>query len=335
MVLRPGALSLWDTIPDAVLEPVTVKQNVSDDAVLWPMLWAMCSVGLFATTSDHRASWPLAGVISAVGLLLMIWLLVRFAPVIHYMMDSDGVHILGRKPREIPWISFTRFARWSTLYVVTGFVEDTRIRFIAPIRSDESSKRAQLAWIRHMRDHGTAMPIPDSLRRFTSPVAVVPDEVNIRLQRAYAWLPVLFFGILMLVVCVMPRIKPWGLDDSLMMLFTGLGAAVPSLAAAKYHVHADQSGLRKTTIFGIQNVAWSEVSSYKRLPGLYSPAGLELKDARGRVLGLSALTSSTGLQWDMLTSMIDARLAHLLPRPEEQPDYLSCPFDFEATNDRL
>lgn len=332
-VMHGPMLSFWDTIPDDVLQPVEVSGRVPDDAKIWPFLWTLCTAAAFVLGSDSRqTSWPWITLACGVAAAVMVWLLIRHAPVRRYIMDAEALHILGRRPRVIPWSSMTSIGSGAGPYytssVRTVTTSEGKISFVVPQGKDESSRRAQLAWIRHMREQGLAMMIPENLRLRAPAVLDVPDQVDIRLPRLYAWFLPCLFGSVAVLLPLIPRPRPWGIENTVAVSLMAVGAATAALAASRYHICGDQSGLLKTSLFGTRYLPWDEVSSYeKQIQGGYS-FGATLKDARGRVLRLTA-SGSNSLKWDMLTALMESKVPHFLLACEEQPSWLARPFNWE------
>lgn len=333
-ILHGAMLSFWDTIPEDVLQPVEVIERVPDEVILMPVLFAMCSGTAFVIMSDHRGAWLWIALVSMVGLALLAWRLVRNAPERHYIMNGEALQVLGKRPRRIPWSSVTSIDDSIPLFYGPGSVhaittDECRLLFVAPRGKDEPSQRAQLAWIKHTRAHGLAAVVPEKLRRPSPAVLDAPKLVDIRLPSFFVWFVPCAFGSLALLIPLMPRVRPWETGDTLATCFMATGAAILALAACRYHVRADESGLLKTTLYGTKRLLWTEVGSYENRSESGSSLGATLTDRQGRKLRLSATSGNSKLQWDALTTLMDRHLAHLLPPPEDQPSWLARPFSAE------
>jgi|GEM_PF-2134647 len=330
--LSGSALSFWDAIPDEVLGQAEISEKIPDEAIVWPIMWAMC-VGLaFAVTSDaSRAAWPWVGVAGSVGLATIVWLMARHMPERRYSMDSEYLRIHGKRPRMIPWSSVTRIRGASGLYtpgsVVVVQAADHRFAVAIPKGKDDSAHRAQLAWIRRRRECGDAVIVPDYLRRLAPALLEIPASVDIRPSLLFSSVLPGLLAMLLAVVILMPKARPQQPADVVFLCTIGLGAVMLAIAGRINHTRANSEGVFKRTIFGVRRVNWSEVAGYSatRWRPHSSGSSRTLKDAQGRVLLVLSTENVLSPRWDELTAIADSKLAHLLPGDGDQPSWLAVP----------
>ncbi len=330
-LLQIEELSLWDTVPDEALEPVEVKQSIAPDRIGGPVIWALLTGMAFMWSSDCRQFWPWIGAASLVSLALVVRHMIRNPSEYHYIMEAQGLRLMGRRSRFIPWGAVTGI-KGSAPRSLTVTTNEGRAVFVGPQGKNEATHRANLAWIRHKRDLGMAVPIPDHLRLMPTLADSVAERLDLRMssyaKRFYASRAAIF---VLLAIVAPPLRGGYNRGDIIAGCAAVLATALVYLACSVYHVTAGKRGIVRTSMLGTKRVQWSDVAKYERntTPKPNSPRCIKLKDARGRLL--IALGQDFVPDWYQVLAYTDARLAHLLPRPEDQPAYLARPFDFEAS----
>jgi len=330
-VLADGPLSLWDTIPDAALEKVELNLRVSDETYIYPVLYLMLMAIPFVVTSEHRSWWPWIGLTALLGAGVLVYFSRKNPPARHYVLTPEYVEVLGHSPCRIPWTNITARSRQMTslcgaVYRICS--DEGHVDLLAPLGYDPDSLRAKLALIRHLREIGRTIMIPRGLRLPAAPRVNLPDKLDIRLPRLFVWFLPGVLTLLVGIAVVMPRVRPWGTGDTVMMLVISVSGWFAALAAHKYRIFADSEGITKTSVWGRKSVRWSDVAVYERNPAPLKQdqtACIKLKNGDGRLL-LSLVPSNIQADWNVLTSYTDSKLSHLLPPPEEQPSWLARPF---------
>lgn len=332
MMLHGRPLSLWDTIPDAVLERVEVKAGIAQDLCARAIMYVLCVAMLFVGASDHREYWPWIGLASLIAGALIAYFTKRNAPAGHYVLTRECLEILGKTPRRIPWSSLTARSSesaWLSPAVERICTADECVHLLAPTGSDPDSLRARLALIRHLREAGRTMMIPDGLRLASPPVTDLPSGLDIRLPRIFVWFFPTLMTVFMALMAVMPRIRPWRTGDASVALTIAAFGWLVGLAAGRFRIHADNEGITKSGIFGRKSIRWSDVTSYKRsspVPQSSRSLSLEISGPDGGAMIRIVADLLLAHDWGVLTAYIDSKLAHLLPPPEEQPSWLARPF---------
>lgn len=329
-LLRTVELSLWDSIPGEALESVEVKERAASDRTIRLFTLALLTGMAFMWSSDYRQFWPWIGIASLVSLAIMVRNIAKNPIECHYVIDSQGLRILGKGSHFIAWNTVTNI-RGSAPRTITVTTNEGKALLVGPQGNKEKAQRAILAWIRHKRDLGMAVPIPDHLRLVQSLVGSPAERLDLRMpsyaRYCYASGP----GLLALLAIIAPPFRGgYNRDDIIAGCAVLLATALVYLACSVYHVTADEREIVRTCILGTKRVQWSDVVKYERniMPKPNSPRRIKLKDAHGNVL--ISLGQDFVPDWYQLVAYVDIRLAHLLPRPEEQPAYLSRPFNFEV-----
>lgn len=329
MIIDSRPLSFWDTIPDAVLEPVEVNLPVPQDTYSWLFVYALFAGSAFVFTSDHhRAAWPWIGVATLAGAGLLIHFVRKQAPVRHYVLTPDHVEILGNSPHKLRWADVTGACGGPIGHYATGVrfrTNDDQVVVLTPTGSDPNAKRAKLALIRHLREAGQTVMIPKALRIQVKQPLALPAQLDLRFPAIFVWFMPALTTVSMGLVAVMPGPQARGVGD----LVIAASGWLVGLAAARYRVYANHEGIRKVSIFGTRYLRWEDITSY---------GGGTVRPERGQSMRMKLKGHGKGAcitiqpdlflahDWEILRAYIDSKLAHLLPPPEEQPVWLARPF---------